>query len=300
MKFGIHFALWGDDYNQLGPEVCLKQAREIGAESYEYFPTPAMLEMNPGKIKEMRNLVEGLGIEPVFTFGYPLGWDMTSDDKSMRDKAIEHIKKAIGGMGLLGSRIIGGIVYSNWPARYDAGMIGPDEKKRRIEHCIESLKQVMSVAADNDVTVCLEIVNRFEHYLMNTAEEGITICKAVDSSNCKLLLDCFHMNIEEEDILQAIRSARGYLGHFHVSEPNRTVPHHDKRLNWSEIGKALNDIGYDKSVIVESFYRFGEKEGHNWRRWRNLAMDTSLQNLLKIGKEGIRYTREQFTKEAVV
>jgi D-psicose/D-tagatose/L-ribulose 3-epimerase len=106
------------------------------------------------------------------------------------------------------------------------------------------------------------------------------------------------MNIEEEDIPQTIRNAKGYIGHFHVSEPNRTVPHHNKRQNWIEIGEALNDIGYDKSVIVESFYRFGEKEGHNWRRWRNLTADTSLHNLLKIGKEGIGYIRKQFTKEA--
>ena len=114
------------------------------------------------------------------------------------------------------------------------------------------------------------------------------------SPNCKLLLDCFHMNIEEDSLPEAIRSARGYLGHFHVSEPNRKVPYHTDRIPWNEVGRALRDIGYDKAVIVESFYKFGGVQGHNMRMWRDLDPDLSLESRLKLARQGIEYIRGQF------
>ena len=211
-----------------------------------------------------------------------------------RDKAIEHLKRAIEGMSLLGAADIGGIVYSNWPADYSHHIIEPDEKKRRIENCINSLRKVMKTAEDNQVTVNLEIVNRFEHFLMNTAAEGIEVCKAVGSPNCKLLLDCFHMNIEEDDIPETIRRSKGYIGHFHVSEPNRKVPYHTSRIPWKKVGAALREIGYDKSVIVESFYKTGGEQGHNMRMWRDLAEDLSLEGRLALATQGIGYIRDQF------
>ncbi len=294
MKIGIHFGHWGSFYNQLGVKECLKKAKEAGADVFEFFPTEEMFNLEKEKIGDLKKYMEELSITPAFTFGYPAGWDMAGDDKAMREKAVEHLKRAIEGMGVLGATDIGGIVYSNWPADYTDHIIEPDEKKRKTENCIDSLRKVMKTAEDNQVTVNLEIVNRFEHFLMNTAAEGIQVCRAVGSPNCKLLLDCFHMNIEEDDIPETIRNAKGYIGHFHVSEPDRKVPYHTNRTPWREVGAALRDIGYDKSVIVESFYKSGGEQGHNMRMWRNLAEDLSMEGRVKLAAQGIAYIREQF------
>ncbi|MCI8726439.1 MAG: sugar phosphate isomerase/epimerase [Hungatella sp.] len=294
MKIGIHFGHWGSFYGQLGVKTCLKQAKEAGADVFEFFPTEEMFSLEKEKIKDLRKYIEDLAITPVFTFGYPPGWDMAGDDETLREKAVEHLKRAIEGMGLLGAADIGGIVYSNWPADYSHHIIEPDEKKRKTENCINSLRKVMKTAEDNQVTVNLEIVNRFEHYLMNTAAEGIAVCNAVGSPNCKLLLDCFHMNIEEDDIPETIRNSKGYIGHFHVSEPNRKVPYHTSRTPWKEIGAALREIGYDKSVIVESFYKSGGEQGHDMRMWRDLAEDLSIDGRLALAEQGIAYIRNQF------
>ena len=294
MKYGIHFGHLGSWYDELGVRECLKQAKEAGSDVFEFFPTKEMFDMEKDKIRELKMYMEEIGIEPAFTFGYPAGWDMAGEDEANREKAVEHLKRIIESMGVLGATGIGGIVYSNWPADYSLQVIEPDDKKRRKDNCIAGLRKVMKTAEDNNVTVNLEIVNRFEHYLMNTAAEGIEVCKAVGSPNCKLLLDCFHMNIEEDSLLKAIRSARGYLGHFHVSEPNRKVPYHTDRIPWNEVGRALRDIGYDKAVIVESFYKFGGVQGHNMRMWRDLDPDLSLESRLKLARQGIEYIRGQF------
>ena len=100
------------------------------------------------------------------------------------------------------------------------------------------MKAVMKTAEDFGVTVNLEIVNRFEHYLINTVDEGLEFCKEIDSPNCKLLLDCFHMNIEEDDIEQSIEKAADHIGYFHVSEPNRKVPNTCAHINWKAIRKG--------------------------------------------------------------
>lgn len=294
MKIGIHFGHWGSFYGQLGVRECLKQAQKAGADVLEFFPTEEMFALEKEKIRDLKKYMEELAIAPAFTFGYPAGWDMAGEDEVLREKATEHLKRVIEAMGMLGAGDIGGIVYSNWPADYSDHIIEPDEKKRKTENCVDSLRKVMKTAENNGVTVNLEIVNRFEHYLMNTAAEGMAVCKAVGSPNCKLLLDCFHMNIEEDNIPEAIRSAKGYIGHFHVSEPNRKVPYHSDRIPWREVGQALKDIGYDKAVIVESFYKAGGEQGHNMRMWRDLAEDLSLEGRLKLASEGIQYIREQF------
>ena len=79
--------------------------------------------------------------------------------------------------------------------------------------------------------LCLEIVNRFEQYIANTAEEGIAICEEINNPYCKLLLDTFHMNIEEDYIPDAIRAAsdKGYLGYIHIGEANRKIPNGEKK-----------------------------------------------------------------------
>ena len=128
----------------------------------------------------------------------------------------------------------------------------------------------------------------------NGVLEGLEFCKEIDSPNCKLLLDCFHMNIEEDDIEQSIEKAADHIGYFHVSEPNRKVPNTCAHINWKAIGKALKKTGYDGAVVLEPFYKFGGEQGHNMRMWRDLDKDLSMENRLRIAEQGIEYIKTQF------
>lgn len=294
MKYGIHFGHWGSYYDALGTIKCLEQAKEAGAQAYEFVPTDGMMTKNKEDVAVLRNVLRDLEIEPAFTFGYPKGWNMISDDPQMRTYAIEHLKRAIEGIAMLGGKAIGGIVYANWPADYSSHVIEPEEKEEHIKRSVESLRLVMPCAQDYGVTVNLEVVNRFEHYLINTVEEGMKMCEMVESPNCKLLIDCFHMNIEEDDIAQSIRNAKNYIGHFHLSEPNRKIPNRCSHVDWKRIASALKETGYDKQVIVESFYKFGGEQGHNMRMWRDLDEDLSIENRILLAKEGIAYIRQIF------
>lgn len=294
MKYGIHFGHWGNYYDVQSIEKTIGQIKQTGADSFEFFPTAAMLEGDKKGIYEFRALLKEYEMEPIFTFGYPQDWDILSEDILVREKAIRYLEKAIEGIGILGGKKIGGILYGNWPADYTRPPIEPEEKEKRTQRCVKVLKRIVKTAEMYDVTLSLEIVNRFEHFLINTVEEGKSICDRVDSKYCKLLLDCFHMNIEEDDIAQSIRNAKGYIGHFHVSEPNRKVPNRCSHINWIEIGNALRETGYEETVILEPFYKFGGKQGHDMRMWRDLDTDLSVEHRILLAKQGIRYIREKF------
>lgn len=294
MKYGIHFGHWGSYYDTQDIALTLHQVKSTGADSFEFFPTEDMMQGNREGILHLKKLLDELQLEPVFTFGYPEGWDILSEDSSVQDKALRYLEQAVEGIGMLGGKKIGGILYGNWPANYTRAPIEPEEKKRKNQRLIEVFRRAAKTAEACDVTLCLEIVNRFEHFLLNTVEEGKAICDGVGSTHVKLLLDCFHMNIEEDDIAESIRGAKGYIGHFHVSEPNRKVPNRCSHVNWQVIGKALKETRYDGTVILEPFYKFGGIQGHNMRMWRDLDDDLSIENRISLTKQGIDFVKEQF------
>lgn len=92
------------------------------------------------------------------------------------------------------------------------------------------------------------------------------------------MLDCFHMNIEEDSFYDAIVSTGKYLGHFHVGEANRKVPGKG-RIPWNEIGRALRDIGYDGGVVMEPFVCMGGGVGQDIKVWRDLSNNASPEQL---------------------
>jgi D-psicose/D-tagatose/L-ribulose 3-epimerase len=126
------------------------------------------------------------------------------------------------------------------------------------------------IYGDNGVYFNVEVVNRFEQFIMNTCEEAIAYVEAVGSPNCGVLLDTFHMNIEEDTIAGAIRLAGKRLGHLHLGENNRKPPGYG-HIPWKQIGAALRDVGYTGSVVMEPFLQPGGEVGRDIKIFGDLA-----------------------------
>ena len=133
------------------------------------------------------------------------------------------------------------------------------------------MKKLGELAAGFNIVLCMEALNRFEGYLLNTAEEALAYVKATGRDNVKVMLDTFHMNIEEDSLVDAIRTAGPYLGHFHIGEANRLPPRAGSRMDWAGIGKALREIGYAGAVVMEPFVLQGGQVGKDIKVWRDLA-----------------------------
>jgi D-psicose/D-tagatose/L-ribulose 3-epimerase len=144
------------------------------------------------------------------------------------------------------------------------------DKRAAWERAVRSVQATAKVAEGAGVTLCMEVVNRFEQFLLNTAAEGMRFVDDVGSSHVKMLLDSFHMNIEEDFVGDALRGATGYIGHFHVGETNRKVPGRG-HMPWDEILSGLKDVGYAGRIVMEPFLRPGGEVGRDIRVWRDLS-----------------------------
>ena len=294
MKYGVHRMTWGPYFDPDNLETFFRQVRETGAETVEMRPPDEVLLGDTAKAAQVRAMAADYGLELLFCYGYPLGMDMRLGDKFATLYAEEHLIRGIRAAAALGGTEIGGVLYSNWPNDYTRDVITPAVKRERTLRCVESLRRVMPVAADCGIQVNLEILNRFENYIINTVDEGLDVIRQVDSPCCGLLLDVFHLGIEEDDIPDAIRRAAGHIGQFHVSEPNRGIPFHNGRFDWRAIGAALRDAGYDLTVTMETVVTFDDMATYNFRMWRDLIKDTSMAGRIRAMRDGLVFLRRQF------
>jgi D-psicose/D-tagatose/L-ribulose 3-epimerase len=192
--------------------------------------------------------------------------DITHPDPQVQAAGIDHLKACIQGAARLGSPVLGGVTYAPW------AVFPQDSWEARRETCIRSLKEVVPFARDYNVVICMEVLNRFEGYLINTASQGIAIIEEVGSPNLKLHLDTFHLNIEADQIDAEIRAAGAHLGHFHCVASNRKPPG-EGHIPWPAVRQALEDIGYQGYLVAEIFVNPAGEVGQGLYIWRELAPD---------------------------
>lgn len=143
---------------------------------------------------------------------------------------------------------LGGSVISLVPGT--VGKITPDSTPdNEWAWCVDALKEVYDHAQRCGVRIGIEPINRFETYFINRGAQALALAEAV-GPDCGVCLDIFHMNIEEDDPMQAIRDAAGRLVNFHVADNNRMACGMGT-LDWKEIVSTLRSVGYDGALSVE-------------------------------------------------
>lgn len=174
-------------------------------------------------------------------------------------------------------------MYSYWPCQFEI-----TDKEAAWERSIEGMKEVAEAAESLGIECCQEVLNRYETYIITDCREGLEYCRRVGSENVNLLLDTFHMNIEEDNIPEAIRLAGRKLGHLHVGESNRKLPGMGS-LPWRDIGRALRDIGYEKGVVMEPFLLQGGEVARDCKVWRDLSGNADEKMLDRYIKESLTF-----------
>jgi D-psicose/D-tagatose/L-ribulose 3-epimerase len=204
---------------------------------------------------------------------------------------VDYIKSLLDALEEVECPILAGMMYTYWPADYSK----PVEKEAERERSIISIKELADYAADKGIEISLEVVNRFEQYIINDADEAIAYAKDVDKPNVSVHLDTFHMNIEEDNQGDPIRRTGNLLGHFHVGEGNRKVPGKGS-IDWDSVGQALRDINYDKFVVMEPFVRAGGTMGANIKVWRDLSDNATNEQLDAELAKSLVFLKSKFEK----
>ena len=287
MKYGIYYAYWEQEWaSDYIPYI--EKVAKLGFDFLEIACTP-INGYTDQQLKDIRQAAKDNGIFLTAGHGPAPSQNLASADPAIQKNAKEFFTTLLKNLEKLDIHTIGGGIYSYWPVDYSK----PIDKAGDWERSVRNVREIGKIAGDCGVDYCLEVLNRFEGYLLNTAGEGVEFVKQVGLPSVKVMLDTFHMNIEEDSMGDAIRSTKGLLGHFHTGEANRRVPGRG-RMPWREIGNALQDIGYEGLVCMEPFVRMGGQVGSDIKVWRDISRGAGIEQLDKEAAESVAFERYIF------
>ncbi len=282
-KIGILYGYWSTEW-EVDYIPYIHKVKELGFDVLE-INSLYLAKMKEDKIKRFRDIAKAENIDILAVLGVPAAYDIGSPDAAIRKAGIDYQSRIIKACSLAEIPCISGILYSSWPARLeDIGIPKAEARK----NSIKTMKEIIKYAEDYNVDINLEVVNRFENYMLNTCQEAMEYIDEVDSKRLFVHLDSFHMNIEEDSFSKAIHLAGDKLGHFHIGENNRKPPGCGF-LPWQEIFTALKDIHYKKAIVMEPFVQMGGTVGRNIGVYRDIMPGVDLD---KEAKKSLAFVRE--------
>jgi len=244
---------------------------EIGYQGVELF-LPSAEGVDAEKINDLLEK-NGLKVGMLAAVGDLVGNDINMGHpdagvrKTFLDRAPVHLKLA----SALDARV---------PIGFTRGYIRPGATKADVDGWfLESLKIYAKIAEDLGVTLVLEPINRHEINYINRTDQALEIIEKANLPNVKLLLDAYHMNIEEVSIARAILRAGKHIGHFHFVDSNRWAPGYG-HTDMKEIYMCLREVGYEGFLGVEAFPEPDPITAARWgrdyirmlnRMWENIA-----------------------------
>lgn len=290
-KLGIFVNFWEKTWD-INYKYYIDKVKNLGYDILEFQAQP-LLEMTDAECREIKKYADERGIKLSYSLGLNPKYDVANPDKEVRAGGVKYLSDIVRKIAVMEGELFSGVTYAGWgiPGYF----VDEKEKEALFERSVDSMQQVMKVAEKEGVIVCCEAVNRFESPLINTAQEAIRYADMVNSKNIGIHLDTYHMNIEENNIGDAIRLVGKRLRHFHTGENNRNVPGRG-HLDWDEIFKALKDIDYKNDIVSEPFLMIGDEVGYDIRVWRNILENPTEERLDSEAKFLIDFTKKMMNK----
>ncbi|NCB00958.1 MAG: sugar phosphate isomerase/epimerase [Spirochaetia bacterium] len=272
-KVGIYYAFWTHEWDvDFAPFI--KKVKKLGFDQLE-LNCGTLVDMSKEQQQALKQMADDEGLILSYGIGLKKEYDVSSLDESVRQKGLSFMKKAIDAVGLMGGGMIGGTIHGYWPASMPSGL---DSKQPIWDQSVKSLQELAPYAKERNVWLNVEVLNRFEQFIVNDSVEALKFIKEVNHPHCNILLDTFHMNIEEDSFGDAIRRIGPYLKAFHLGETNRKLPG-TGRMPWKEIKQALDDINFDGPMVMEPFIMKGGQVGRDIGVWRDIVEDPDLDAL---------------------
>ena len=242
---------------------------------------------NPGDWDPARtaDLLAALGLGATVCAVMPPERDLVVADRATVSATQTYLRACIDAAAAVGSPVVGGPIYS---AVGRTLLMDTAERRATVARLVEALRPVAEYAGERGVRLAIEPLNRFETSFVNTTEQALEIVAGVGSPACGLLLDTFHMNVEEKDLAVAIRSAGPHLAHFHACGNDRGAPGSD-HLDWRTIAAALAEIDYHGPVCIESFTPENRTIARAAAIWRPLAPSPDA-----LAADGLAFLRRLF------
>jgi len=263
MRFGVNTWVWS---SPLTTNELEKLAPHVAGMGFDWIEVP--LE-SIGDLDHRRGAEiireHGLGVSACAAMGPDR--DLIHSDAAIRDNGMGYLRQAIEATHALGATHLVGPIYSAVGRTWQQTS---DERARDLDLLVKNLSELANYAGERGVVLCLEPLNRFETSFINLASQAVEVIDRVNHPACQIMLDTFHMNIEEKSLGAAIRATGKRLKHVHACENDRGAPG-SGNVAWNEVAQALKDIGYDGPVVIESFTSQVKSIARAAAIWRSFA-----------------------------
>ncbi len=245
VKYGVSTWLWTSPFSTESIEVLFPKIAKMGFDVVEIaVEDPSLID-----IKKVKNALAQYDLKAVICGAFGPSRDFTSEDTSLHKNSFSYIESCLDYCVELETEFFGGPMYS---AVGKARMLLPEQRKVEWDRAVNNLRIVCEMAAMRGLQIALEPLNRFESDLINTVDDVSRLIDDINHPAAQIMLDGFHMNIEERDIEKAITKAGDRLIHMQVSENYRGTPG-TGQTRWDAYRRGLEKINYDGYVTIESF-----------------------------------------------
>jgi D-psicose/D-tagatose/L-ribulose 3-epimerase len=229
-------------------------------------------------LAEARRAAEDAGLFLVLAARVNAQRSIASAEPAARQGGIDYLKRTVEVAEALGAGIVGGPLYGEPLVFAGRAPVPRDDADiaARAGRTVEGLATVAPVARAAGVTFALEALNRFETDVVSTTRQAVEVVDRVGDPGLGVMLDTFHMNMEDRSIPDAIRLAGARIVHFQANENHRGHPG-TGHVDWPATMRALHEVGYRGPISLEPFRRADDRVGLPIAHWRAPREDESAK-----------------------
>jgi D-psicose/D-tagatose/L-ribulose 3-epimerase len=275
MKFGVNTMVWTTQVGEK-EDPLFARIKEWGFDGVELFISPD----EPANIPAIRATLDRLQLERTTCCVLPRDANIVGSDAAIRAQGVAFLKKCVDRTAELGAPLMCGPLHSGLGV-----MTGSRRTDREWKWAVKGLRAAAARAQKRGVCLCVEPLNRFETYFLNTLEDGARLVHDIDAPNVKIHFDTFHSNIEEQHPAEALRAVAKDLGHVHLSENDRGIPG-TGHVDWKGILKVLKETGYEGWLTIESFAKPEPALAAAAAIWRDPAPSGDA-----LARQGLNFTK---------
>ena len=278
-KLGVHALVWEKGWSH---EECARAIAKTAEVGYDLIEIPAL---DPASIDTAftSKQLQKAGIGATSSMGLDADTDISSNDREKEKRGEARLEEAVSVIRDIGATHMCGILESAFQ-KYAVPTTAEGVKR-----ACEVLARVAEKAAASNIVMGLEVVNRYESNVLNTASQAVEMCRRIGAPNVKVHLDVYHMNIEESDIGEAILKTGDHLGYFHTGDSHRGYMGSGS-IDLAGVFRAVVKSGYAGPITFESFSSrvVGQPLEGILGIWRNLWEDSH-----DLAAHALMYTKAQ-------
>lgn len=242
MNIGCHGLVWTGNFDAEGIRLAVQKTKEAGFDLIE-FP---LMDPFSFDVAVAKDALEEYGLDVSASLGLSEATDVTSSDPVIVAAGEALLIKAVDVLADLGGKHFCGVIYSAMKKYMEPVTTEGLASSRDV------IARVADHASERGVSVSLEVVNRYETNVLNTARQALAYVAEVDRPNLGIHIDTYHMNIEESDMFAPVLDAAPALRYVHIGESHRGYLG-TGTVDFDSFFKALGRIGYDGPIVFESF-----------------------------------------------